>query len=1532
MKKQSTYPHRLSALTIWALALLLVVGPLLHPAEVQASVPQIPVEQACSRSGPDYIIQECIFLAAVIDNLEESVIQQLLVRHGLPASDRTRLLTWERNLVWAALFDRLLGVIQNGNQLEAAVIASPLAAAVKNRRIAAADFALSEYNKWKANPCFYQQPAGFAPAQMCSPALTLYYGGPKPPSFEEFQAYGLAHIYGDFQNNTSLIAAAGETAKAAGAANAYTYVGGITGGALVGGVMSTQAVIVKPILKVLAPFAERAFYKFASTAGEIGGTIGRTVSATVRGATLFGGVAAIIVGAIITAVFEGIEVANAAALPGKLQDAANAARTTNLNLRQLMATEEGLSELYATFLLMTMPDYPANESLPGQESATVGFRYFTPAGSPTTQPGDGRFLYFKDWTGRNHTAWLTDGWLTDEYTDSNGVLQRRLTLDIDYINPKGEGWVAWRAGEQFLHTRLLNDIQPFGDDLITYQTPNGDTIAAQLILQLPETDLVVLGALNEGETLTFSTTYQDPQHPTSYAWSFPPDTTQIAGQTIQRTFAQSGPIAVRLDVEVQEGANPLPRLRTVTRNLLINNVPPQVENPTVTPASGDIPEGQAVTVAATFSDVAGDGPFICTASFGDSHEQIAGVINGNTCTARHSYVRKGEYKATVTVTDKDGGVGVSAESDTLTIVPSAPTITFLSFGRNPATNRIFVEGTFTDVDLDEHAVEVDWGDGRGYLQRTTLPGRTRTFRLEKSVNQHPDALGNLVRVRVYDWDELNHEAVVQTNAPAITSGGAASFGSDTVNAFTVSSSGNPPAGFDLAQGTLPTGVTFTDNGNGTATFAGSPPASASGIYQFTLRANNDTTTPALQNFTLTITDELGFTSANQATLIAEKQENFYVTTAGFPRPSELTLTGTLPAGLAFLNYTAGEAAISGQAAVGSEGVYNLTINIVDPVSKAVLVAQPFTLTILNAYEFTTIPNDNFLEEQARTFTVRVAGMPRAQLTVEGELPSGVTFVDNGNGTATLSGTPLYHTMGTYPLRFKAWRNGTVVAEQTFKLEILATRPPTITVEATTLGTATYGADSWTNGLVLVTFTGRDQGRVNCTSEPTPTTSSGGRINDASGDYYCKLMFQLETEGVHPAISVQVGGIDTGKRANASFGPIKLDLTAPETVLSSQTASSSSNEASFTFTGSDALSGLAGFACSLDGSAFTTCVSPQAYNGLALGTHTFQVRALDGAGNVDAEPATHTWTINAPPTTTPTATPVTPTVTPTATNTPIPTNTPTPTNTPITPEITPTATTTPIPTDTLIGNCGPYTIYKVGNSYTAAGWTGSIQVGTNGNNSLNGTTGPDLILGLGGNDKVDGKGGDDVICGGDGVDLLLGGAGNDLLDGGKGNDVLNGGTGDHDQLIGGEGNDTLLDGNGVINAQGGPGNDLFTLALRNGWRDTAGEAKFAGRLAAGYGNDTVVLVILDRSPFLIDVTGDERDNPASPLEGKNDGLGLMGNLSPAPIRLKFEKQLVVSAEAEAMIHEDAGAEYLTEPVGDDTAPTQANQLFLPIINR
>src|SRR5215217_8179892 len=83
-------------------------------------------------------------------------------------------------------------------------------------------------------------------------------------------------------------------------------------------------------------------------------------------------------------------------------------------------------------------------------------------------------------------------------------------------------------------------------------------------------------------------------------------------------------------------------------------------------------------------------------------------------------------------------------------------------------------------------------------------------------------------------------------------------------------------------------------------------------------------------------------------------------------------------------------------------------------------------------------------------------------------------------------------------------------------------------------------------------------------------------------------------------------------------------TPPDTTIDSGPPSLvNSRSASFRFSSSESGST---FECSLDGGPFEPCESPEEYAGLSEGPHTFTVRAIDAAGNVDDTPASHTWTV------------------------------------------------------------------------------------------------------------------------------------------------------------------------------------------------------------------------------------------------------------------------------------------------------------------
>ncbi len=89
-----------------------------------------------------------------------------------------------------------------------------------------------------------------------------------------------------------------------------------------------------------------------------------------------------------------------------------------------------------------------------------------------------------------------------------------------------------------------------------------------------------------------------------------------------------------------------------------------------------------------------------------------------------------------------------------------------------------------------------------------------------------------------------------------------------------------------------------------------------------------------------------------------------------------------------------------------------------------------------------------------------------------------------------------------------------------------------------------------------------------------------------------------------------------------------DTTPPETSFFSQPPDfSTSTTAVFIFSSSESNST---FECQLDGATSTVCVLPKEYSGLAEGSHTFQVKATDAAGNQDQTPAQYAWTIDLSP--------------------------------------------------------------------------------------------------------------------------------------------------------------------------------------------------------------------------------------------------------------------------------------------------------------
>ncbi|HEU4839969.1 MAG TPA: invasin domain 3-containing protein, partial [Ilumatobacteraceae bacterium] len=229
-----------------------------------------------------------------------------------------------------------------------------------------------------------------------------------------------------------------------------------------------------------------------------------------------------------------------------------------------------------------------------------------------------------------------------------------------------------------------------------------------------------------------------------------------------------------------------------------------------------------------------------------------------------------------------------------------------------------------------------------------------------------------------------------------------------------------------------------------------------------------------------------------------------------------------------------------------------------------------------------------------------AGLDQIRYTTDGTDPT----ILSGNVYAGAFGVPAE---GFTTVKYRAFDrigNDTGVQTQTVRIDTIA---PDTTIDsapgaATQDTTPTFAFSSPEAGS---TFAVRVNGG-SWTTEASPLTL--GPLAEST--------YTLEVRATDVA-----GHVDASP---ASF-TFTVDTTpANTTITSAPPVASDSADASFSFTASDA---GPGFECRLDGGAFADCSSPMAYTGLSEAAHTFEVRAEDAAGNVDATPSAHTWTVD-----------------------------------------------------------------------------------------------------------------------------------------------------------------------------------------------------------------------------------------------------------------------------------------------------------------
>ncbi|GAB2699886.1 hypothetical protein GCM10010442_17070 [Kitasatospora kifunensis] len=251
--------------------------------------------------------------------------------------------------------------------------------------------------------------------------------------------------------------------------------------------------------------------------------------------------------------------------------------------------------------------------------------------------------------------------------------------------------------------------------------------------------------------------------------------------------------------------------------------------------------------------------------------------------------------------------------------------------------------------------------------------------------------------------------------PLLTSSATAAATVGAAFSTTVTATGTPAPAL-TASGNLPGGVTFTDNGNGTATLAGTPAAGSGGSYPLTITAGNASGS-VTQNLTLTVAQQPAVTSAATAAFTTGTAGTFAVTTSGYPAPA-LTESGTLPSGLSFKDNGDGTGTLAGTPAAGTAGGYPVTITAANGAGSSSAQVN-VTVTQSTGPAVTSASATTLTAGTAASFSVTATGYPTPSLKAAGALPAGVSFKDNGNGTGSLTGTPAANSGGVYPLTLTA---------------------------------------------------------------------------------------------------------------------------------------------------------------------------------------------------------------------------------------------------------------------------------------------------------------------------------------------------------------------------------------------------------------------------------------------------------------------------------------------------------------------------------
>ena len=296
----------------------------------------------------------------------------------------------------------------------------------------------------------------------------------------------------------------------------------------------------------------------------------------------------------------------------------------------------------------------------------------------------------------------------------------------------------------------------------------GSTYAYVTVRNVAPSVTVAGGTANEGSPFVFSGTITDPGNE-SYWWvtidygdgSYPQMVyTASRSFTLSRAYPDNGTYTATIRVQDDAGVG------TTTAQVVVNNVAPTV---TAT-VGGPVNEGSWIYFNGSVTDPGSRDTVVIRVDYGDGSpvETITpSYWSPRSFSMSHRYTDNGLYLATISVTDDDGGVGVTTVP--VVVLNVAPAMTTVQ-GCSPNEGSVCTTGgQFSDPGSDSWTITVNFGDGSAPREISLAAGAPRRY---ATSHVYDDNGLYTVAVTLTDDDggssTFRHLVRVQNVAPTVT--------------------------------------------------------------------------------------------------------------------------------------------------------------------------------------------------------------------------------------------------------------------------------------------------------------------------------------------------------------------------------------------------------------------------------------------------------------------------------------------------------------------------------------------------------------------------------------------------------------------------------------------------------------------------------------------------------------------------------------------------------------------------------------------